>query len=216
MCLKEHRNENTNTHLTKNLFFREYYGYWKLLSVDRFMIRNIIFFFLLSSHFFKATALEAKLSPQDPQTSIYVSGNVLVYDSTDHPLVITLDKKPTSPTNTAKKKTVKSSSHIELTHHKKRERFKKLAEKIDSVKKQAFYSSSPESHLINSFSFNRGKSVISSNLNTMFKSSGSKNVDFKLVVKYNTQLQQQKFYTSLSYLQFEKYRSSSLRGPPTF
>lgn len=34
--------------------------------------------------------------------------------------------------------------------------------------------------------------------------------------KINTQLKKQKFYTSISYLQFKKYRNSSLRAPPQF
>ena len=34
------------------------------------------------------------------------------------------------------------------------------------------------------------------------------------ILKIESQLKKQKFYTSLSYLQFSKYRSSSLRGPP--
>ena len=36
----------------------------------------------------------------------------------------------------------------------------------------------------------------------------------QLLLKIESQLQKQKFYTSLSYLQFGKFRSSSLRGPP--
>jgi hypothetical protein len=36
----------------------------------------------------------------------------------------------------------------------------------------------------------------------------------QLILKIESQLQKQKFYTSLSYLQFGKFRSSSLRGPP--
>ena len=34
------------------------------------------------------------------------------------------------------------------------------------------------------------------------------------ILKIESQLKKQKFYTSLSYLQFGKFRSSSLRGPP--
>ena len=36
----------------------------------------------------------------------------------------------------------------------------------------------------------------------------------KLLISISAQLEKQKFYTSLSYLQFGKYRNSSLRGPP--
>ena len=39
---------------------------------------------------------------------------------------------------------------------------------------------------------------------------------FYQISKINTQLKKQKFYTSLSYLQFKKYRNSSLRAPPQF
>ena len=36
----------------------------------------------------------------------------------------------------------------------------------------------------------------------------------KKILKIESQLIKQKFYTSLSYLQFGQYRTSSLRGPP--
>lgn len=39
---------------------------------------------------------------------------------------------------------------------------------------------------------------------------------FYQISKINTKLKKQKFYTSLSYLQFKKYRNSSLRAPPQF
>lgn len=41
-------------------------------------------------------------------------------------------------------------------------------------------------------------------------------VDLVKTISIDTQLVKQKFYTSISYLQFGKYRSSSLRAPPTF
>lgn len=40
------------------------------------------------------------------------------------------------------------------------------------------------------------------------------NYSEKTFISYKAQLEKQKFYTSLSYLQFGKYSSSSLRGPP--
>lgn len=199
----------------KNLFFKEYIPFLRtLLLVDRMSAHQVIFIFLFSINFFKATAVENQPPVQNIQAVIYVSGNAQVYGTINNAVIIDKDKNQAATLDIGNKETKKQLSEIRIASVKKKATYKKLAEKIKSVKKRVFYTSTSKSKLKDFYLNKIGPSAVSLHVNTSLKYASTKISESNLVVKYNTQLQKQKFYTSLSYLQFEKFCSAALRGPP--
>ena len=203
--------------MTKNLFFREYIALLKAgLSIDSFSIRIVIFFFLLSIYFFKATAVEVQPPVQEMQAVIYVAGNAQIYGVINNAVVIAKVKSQARVGDISKKEAKQQLNQIQIATVKKEENYKKLADKIESVKKRFFYTSTSKSTLTDFYRNQLTASATSVYAPTNLKCGGANISAFNFVIKYNTQLQTQKFLTSLSYLQFKKYCNSSLRGPPLF
>lgn len=202
--------------MLKNLFFKECITFIKaLLSFNKSSSRKIVFFLLLSLNFFKAVPLEVELPVQDPQAIIYVSGNAQIYGNLNTSVVIAKDKIESTRVTNVPHKVKKQHNQVELANVAKKESYEKLAAKIASKKKPVFYTSNPSDNL----STQQLKLITSAVAVAMAHNFNNFNAvipEITSVILLIAQSKKQKYYTSLSYLQFGKYRSSSLRGPPTW
>lgn len=185
-----------------------------LLSYDRLSNRKVIFFFLLSVNFFKATAIEAQPPVQNPQAVIYISGNAQIHGNLNNSAVIINSNNEVPMVRDVHHKVKKQPNQIELASVNKKKSYKELASKIASIKKTVFYSSTTRCNLKDSSLFSIGNSALSINVYPTLKYASTKISEVRLAINCSSQLRKQNYYTSLSYLQFGKYRSSSLRGPP--
>ena len=183
-----------------------------LVSYDRLSNRKVIFFFLLSVNFFKATALEVQPPVQNPQAVIYVSGNAQIHGNLNNSVVIIKNNNEVPTVREEHHKVKKQPNQIQIASVKKKNSYKKLSDKIE---KRVFYTSTTRSNLKDSSLFNIGNLALSINVYPTLKYAHTNISEVRIVINCNSQLQKQKFYTSLSYLQFEKYCNSALRGPPT-
>ena len=172
-------------------------------------------FFLIIPLFFSASTLNSDLPAADqiPQknSSIYISAGATVI-GTEHIYISDAGHEKVKTSKIEVEKPAISSEKLSKEKNKEKE---VLAKKYPPAKPvYNFENTESKSRL----AFGAGRyNVTALNFNTKkLKFSSTSFYPVHLPVTFNYALKTQKFYTSISYLLFGKYRSSSLRAPPAF
>lgn len=165
--------------------------------------------------FFGATALKTHIPQQNQQAIIYVGENTLVYGvpGVSNAIIVKVQNKTVpQKIEQLKKKFVPSEDQAITKNSKRNQELKVLQQKINKKIKHTFYSSSQDSDLLR---FAKVKiASVANSTNFSFKyQKAIVCIDEDLNI-FRVQNTKQKFFTSLSYSEFQKPRNSFLRGPP--
>lgn len=183
-----------------------------------------VFFVLLFSSLSFATTLSKTDSVTTKQTAvIYVLGNTIIKGessfSNANIITVKIVEKKSSNTkqNTVEKKEDQSiSAQISKKEKEEKEKLAKIQKQVKE-KPTTFLAQNQTSSDFNNTNFQNGSiAVASNNSYSPFKFLKVFLQKNKAPVLCEDKKNKQKFYTTLSYLHFGKYRSSSLRAPPAF
>lgn len=165
----------------------------------------------------KGSVVDSTNSQKDSQAIIYVGENTLVYGTShiSNAKLIKIEKTIVSKkTVEPKNQNVTLKGRLVASKENQSQELKLLQQKIAKKSKNNFYTSSHDSNLV---SFGKVKFAclatidsLSFKYNKAFISAENSLNNFKL------QKPPQKFFTSLFYSEFFKFRNSFLRGPPYF
>ncbi|MEG2079854.1 hypothetical protein [Chryseobacterium sp.] len=149
---------------------------------------------------------------EEKDKTIFVTGGTTVIGLDKiYKVKIVLETRKPEPTEFSK--TSFSEQTIKTLSEKKAD--KKLARLVKKIQEKTKYhfsvSSGGESGITGRLHKTKKAVVFTSNVVQKHALASTYN---QVILKIESQLQKQKFYSSLSYLQFGKFRSSSLRGPP--
>lgn len=158
------------------------------------------------------------VAPQQEQAVIYLQDGAEVYGlSNNSNAIITKTKSPDFIVKQTKKKerrtTTVAMKIAEKENEEKRD-LKELQDKINHKISHFYYTDSDSNTLLSAQMLNLNNEAT----NVLGSSQNLKGIVAArelIVISFKLQLAKQKFYTSLSYLQFGKLRNSFLRGPPT-
>ena len=169
-----------------------------------------------SSHA-SAALLDSAFSQNNPEAIIYVSFGTKIIGYSDFsnariidiPTTFTdkkvsiekVDSAPVSKQITAKRNEIDNTLKI-------------VQAKINKVIR-SFYNSIPQSNWFNYSKLKFGSIAVNNSVNT-YKFSPATFVGEIIINVFSSSSTKQKFYTSLSYLQLCKFKSSSLRAPPAY
>lgn len=155
---------------------------------------------------------------QDQSGIVYISDGVEIHgvELMSNAKIETL-QKPSSPKKTAGKSSVPKyvpiAKQILQKKNEDHQKLKALQHKIDQKIAENLYTSKKDNDLFILVGSRAGFLAVSSNTNPFNFSNALLEEGFDLQ-NFKIQLGKQKFATSLSFLQFRKLRSSSLRAPP--
>lgn len=181
---------------------------------------SLLFVLFFSSFTFAATSIQKDSISAIQNNVIFVSGNATIIglENLSNANIVSLESTQRISSKSKVKTLAKTEDHSISAQIIKKETEEK--EQIAKLQKQSNLNTSvaflllPSSSDFNSTTSQQcNNAVVCSNLysKVKFLKSVTKDLVFQncIVAK-----KKQKFCTSLSYLQFGKYRSSSLRGPP--
>lgn len=155
---------------------------------------------------------------KDPEAIIYVSAGAIVAGTSQFSNARIVEILGNSPSKKIlKEKTTNTGLAKQIVAKKEAndQSLKLLQEKINKKVKNSFYSSSQESELVRFAKSKLDLSAVTSAASSFKFAHAFVSITFLLNV-HRAQILKQKYCTSLSYLQFGKFRSSSLRAPPAF
>lgn len=203
--------------LKENLFFRA--TRLKFTKDKAFSIFSVLMVLTLLSipTFFYATALETDIPPQNEPGIIYVGEGALVYGLSDNSNAVVVNVP--NPTNTKeaiqpKKKLISISQQVAAHTISTDQKARKIQAEVSA--RTSFYYFSPGN--LDSISGNTSK-IHSGELATAvtsFKIVSNDEFSPYVVHFFTVSSEKQKFFTSLPFIQFGNFRSSSLRAPPIF
>lgn len=170
------------------------------------------------STFFNAAALQVGALDQDQTGLIYVSAGVEIYGSQNiSNAKISSLETASSPEKISKKnpkpKYISIAKQILAKKNVEQRNLKRLQDKISINIIRSIYSSSNDRNLLALAKYKAGSSAIAST-SVNFDFSNAFLQDYLILKRFESEIKKQKFYTSLSYLQFRNFRSCSLRAPP--
>ena len=186
---------------------------------ENFFIRSILllFFAVLTPIFLHAEEQDSVVIKKSQEAVIYVTPGTSIEG-----IYISNAKVIKIENTAAPKKKVKSQAKYntlaeQVTEKKivQQQSLKKLQEKIDKKVQDTLYSTSQNSESATLAQVRLSNVAVSSNLSSFDFSKAFFSNKYVLNT-FRTQIAKQKFYTSLSNLQFSKLRNSFLRGPPIF
>lgn len=178
-----------------------------------------LFVILLISLFFSshATAVipDSAISQNNPEAIIYVAHGTTIIGTSDfsNARVIQIPKISTDKKDNGEKV---SSAPVSEQITAKRDEIEKTSKVLQAkITKgvQSFYKSSPQSDWFNYSKLNFSSIAVINTVN-IYKYYPSIFVEEVILRAFSLSSIDQQFYTSLSYLQLCKFRSSSLRAPP--
>ena len=186
-------------------------GFYSFLFVLLFLFSPLLCF---------ATSVED--GPQLPaQSSIYVVGNTQIYGAENISVVEVVATKTYDNSFTKRNEKAKHesssqsiSAQIEIKKTKDLAKSKELEKQTKENIKVNFINSTTNSNFAGNTSAITKGAVLNSNFYSQNKLSKTISQDIAISYTCKSCKKKQKFYTSLSYLQFGKYRNSSLRAPP--
>lgn len=166
---------------------------------------------------FYASALENDTPPQNQQGVIYVGQGALVYGLSNISNAVVVNV-PT-PTNTKevtqpKKKSASISEQVVTRKISVRHRARKIQEEV-TARTFFYYFSEGNLDSIAGSSSNAHSGELATVV-TSFEMAGKSPFSPYVLHFFAFRSEKQKFYTSLSFIQFRNFRSSSLRAPPFF
>ena len=170
--------------------------------------------------FFYATALETDFPPQNEPGIIYVGEGAKVYGmyNISNAVVVNIPS-PTNPTIAKqaiqpRKKSISISEQVAEHTISADQKARKIQAEV-SARTTLYYFSEGNPDSISGSSSNVHSGELATAV-TSFKISGKSEFSPYVLHFYALRCQKQKFYTSLSFIQFRNFRSSSLRAPPIF
>lgn len=203
--------------LKENLFFRATrLKFNKDKSNSIFSVLMVLTLLSLPT-FFYATALETDIPPQNQAGIIYVGEGALVYGLSDISNAVVVNIP--NPTNTKeaiqpKKKLAGISEQVAKNITSTNQKARKIQAEVSARTKHFYFSPG----ILDSIS-GRSSIIHSGELATAVSSSKiASTVKFSPYVIHSFAVccEKQKFFTSLSFIQFGNFRSASLRAPPIF
>ena len=199
--------------MMEKFYLNALYIFFRIFAGFKFLC--VLFFLPIFSYAASSVDQDPSL-PNQCSGVVYVSNSAKIYDADQMHIVTEKDLSGKQIVTTAKP-TVKpvaiSKEAIEQEKKIKEEKFKK---EFPAVKAQAFLNnSSSNSSLLAAKQTVNGQATITTS-STQKQVLNATFVDLVKTISIDTHLVKQKYYTSISYLLFGKYRSSSLRAPPTF
>ena len=151
------------------------------------------------------------IQEKDNETIFISAGTTIVGLDKIYKVKIVVEKRKSQPTEFSKTSFLEQTNKT-LSEKKADKKLALLVQRIQEEAKNNFLvSSSGDSGITVSSGKTKTAIVVSSNI---VQNHALASTYDQTILKIESQLQKQKFYTSLSYLQFGKFRSSSLRGPP--
>ena len=149
---------------------------------------------------------------EDDKTIFFISAGTTVVglDQIYEVKVVSIPEK-SQPTEVSKVSFLEQAN-VALSEKKAKIKLSHLKNKVHK-KPDCNFSTSPAGNSGNTQGLAKKQTGVFISYNVLQKHALASTYDIK-ILKIESQLIKQKFYTSLSYLQFGKYRTSSLRGPP--
>ena len=178
----------------------------------------ILIFSVLTPLFFHAEGKDSVVAKKNQEAIIYVTSGVQIQGLSyiTNTKVISIEKALTSKKKIqSKAKYITFKEQVTTIKNAKDQSLKKLQEKINEKVKKYNYTTSQDNVLIQWVKLRFGTSAASNNFTTFNFSNAFFSNEYHLNI-FRSQVAKQKFYTSISYLQFGKYRNSSLRAPPSY
>lgn len=183
---------------------------------------SVLFVFLCSTFSFASTLLPNDTIQIKKMAEIYISGNAVIRGSNhlSNSNIVSIEATENKSSKIKIKILAKTEDHTisEQVIKKEKEAKEKFAKLQKQVKENAtiFITQNLASSDFNTTSSqNRSSAVVVSNFYSLFKFLKAIQ-EIAVTQKCILERKKQKFYTSLSYVHFGKYRNSSLRAPPFY
>lgn len=201
--------------MKENLFFRATQSSVRKEKAHSSFSKLILLSLLCISTFFSASALEEGIPQQDQQGIIYVGEDALVYGMSEisNAIVIKI-QSPTSAKELTNPKKKSNSISEQVAIHKisADQKAKKIQEEV-TARTTFYYFLEGDFDSISGSSSNVQSGELATVV-TSFKIAGKSEFLPYVLHFFALRCEKQKFYTSLSFIQFRNFRSSSLRAPP--
>ena len=166
----------------------------------------------------KGAVTDTLISQKNSQAIIYISAGTQITGISQFSnarIIKVATKKASVKVATVKISAPTISEQIVAKKKSQNQALKSVQEKINKKVKNSYYSSSQDNESLKFAKFKFNFAAVTTTISS-FKYSPAFVSSTLLLNSDQAQLLKQKFYTSLSFLQFRKLRSSSLRGPPCF
>lgn len=180
-----------------------------------------LFAVLLISLFFSSHASavipDSAISQNNPEAVIYVSSGTKIIGASDfsNARIIEIPKTSTLKKDIIEKVAFVPASKLITAKRDEIDNTLKIVQVKITKAIKSFYNSIPPSNWFNISKLNFGSIAVINTVNTNKVSSAI--FDGQIIIKvFSLSGTKHKFYTSLSYLQLCKFRSSSLRAPPAY
>lgn len=203
--------------MKENLFFRATRLKFKKGESNSIFSVLMVLALLSISTFFNAKSLENDIPPQNEPGIIYVGEGARVYGMSN--VVVVNIPNPTNPTIAKqaiqpRKKSISISEQVAEHTISADQKARKIQAEVSARTTFYYFSEGNPDSISGSSSY-----VYSGELATAvtsFKLSGKSEFSPYVLHFFALRCDKQKFYTSLSFIQFRNFRSSSLRAPPIF
>ena len=166
---------------------------------------------------FNAKSLETDIPPQNEPGIIYVGEGALVYGLSDNSNAVVVNVPNPTSTKEAiqpKKKLISITQQVAAHTISTDQKARKIQAEVSARTNFYYFSEGNPDSISGSFSYFHSGELATAV--TSFKISGKSEFSPYVLHFYALRCQKQKFYTSLSFIQFRNFRSSSLRAPPIF
>ena len=187
---------------------------------ENFLMKSllILFFALLTPLFLHAEGQDSVVAKKNQEAVIYVSSGAEIQGLSyiTNARIIKIEKEvPSIKKIQSKAKYATLKVQVTANINAKDESLKKLQQKINDQVKNYYFSTSQDIALSQWVKLRLSTSAASTDFNSFNFSKAFLSNKYHLNI-FRSQVAKQKFYTSISYLQFGKYRNSSLRAPPSY
>ena len=207
--------------MKKNLFFNSILQQTKKIEMSSAFSVLLVLMYFTPSFLFASAPQQNSADSEQQSNSIYISGNAKIFDA-DNTSEINLFAAKTD-VNSSEKSSVRAkasdnsiAAQVEIKKENDLEKNKELEKKAKKNIKVTFANSTTNSNFANNHCAIPKGAVLSSSFYSQYKFSKAVSQDIDISFVCKSSKKKQKCYTLLSYLQFGKYRNSSLRAPPTF
>ena len=206
--------------LKENLFFRATRLKFKKGESNSIFSVLMVLALLSIPTFFNAKSLENDIPPQNQQGIIYVGEGAKVYGMSNISNAVVVNiPNPTNPTIAKqaiqpRKKSISISEQVAEHTNSADQKARKIQAEV-SARTTFYYFSEGNLDSISGSSSNVHSGEVATAV-TFFKISGKSEFSPYVLHFFALRCDKQKFYTSLSSIQFRNFRSSSLRAPPIF
>lgn len=200
--------------LKENLFFRATRLKFKKGESNSIFSVLMVLALLSIPTFFNAKSLENDIPPQNEPGIIYVGEGARVYGMSN--VVVVNIPSPTDAKQAIqpRKKSISISEQVAEHTISADQKARKIQAEVSARTTFYYFSEgNPDSISGSSSNFHSGELATAV---TSFKISGKSEFSPYVLHFFALRCDKQKFYTSLSFIQFRNFRSSSLRAPPIF